>query len=178
MRLIRHDERGFDRKLADFCRGAAAPRRLARSVASILEDVRRRGDRAVAAHAAKFDGARLRPRDFRVSQRELASAARQISAADRRAILAARAAVEAFNRRGIPQGWRMRNRHGAWVGEKFDPIRRVGLYVPGGEVPLVSTVPMSAVLARIAGCPEVAAFTPSKAGGAIATCHRRSSTTA
>ena len=49
------------------------------------------------------------------------------------------------------------------VGEKFDPIRRVGLYVPGGEVPLVSTVLMTVSLAKIAGCPEVAVFTPSNA---------------
>jgi histidinol dehydrogenase len=54
------------------------------------------------------------------------------------------------------------------VGEKFDPIRRVGIYVPGGQVPLVSTVLMTATLARIAGCPEVAAFTPSGPGGAVA----------
>lgn len=168
MRLIRHDERGFDRKLAEFCRGAAVPKRLAGSVASILGDVRRRGDRAVAAYAAKFDGARLRPREFRVPQSEIASAARRISAADRRAILAARADIEAFNRRGLPRGWRMRNRHGAWAGEKFDPIRRVGIYIPGGEVPLVSTVLMTAVPARIAGCAEIAAFTPSKGGGGIA----------
>jgi len=168
MRLIRHEEKGFDRKLAEFCRGAAVPARLAGAVASILEDVRRRGDRAVASCAAKFDGALLRPREFRVSWEELAAAARRLSADDKRAILSARAEIEAFNRRGLPRGWRMRNRHGAWVGERFDPIRRVGLYVPGGEVPLVSTVLMTAVLARLAGCPEIAAFTPAKAGGWIA----------
>jgi len=168
MRLIRYGERGFAKKLARFCLGSAAPERLAASVASILEDVRKKGDRAVAACALKFDGARLRPRDFRVPLKELASAARKISPSDRKAILSARSDIEAFNRRGLPRGWQMRNRHGAWAGEKFDPIRRVGLYVPGGEVPLVSTVLMTAVLAKIAGCPEIAAFTPSKNGGGIA----------
>jgi histidinol dehydrogenase len=54
------------------------------------------------------------------------------------------------------------------VGEKFDPIRRVGLYVPGGQVPLVSTVLMTVTLAKIAGCPEVVVFTPSNADGKIA----------
>ena len=54
------------------------------------------------------------------------------------------------------------------MGEKFDPLQRVGLYIPGGEVPLVSTVLMTATLARIAGCPQIAAFTPAKAGGAVA----------
>ena len=53
------------------------------------------------------------------------------------------------------------------VGEVHHPIRRVGLYVPGGEVPLVSTVLMTATLAKIAGCPEIAVFTPSNPQGRI-----------
>ena len=77
-------------------------------------------------------------------------------------------AVLDFNRKALPEDWSARNRHGAWVGEKFDPIRRVGLYVPGGQVPLVSTVLMTATLARIAGCPEIAAFTPSGPDGKVA----------
>jgi histidinol dehydrogenase len=54
------------------------------------------------------------------------------------------------------------------VGERFHAIRRVGLYVPGGQVPLVSTVIMTAALAKIAGCPEIAVFTPSNAEGRVA----------
>ena len=54
------------------------------------------------------------------------------------------------------------------MGEKFDPICRVGIYVPGGQVPLVSTVLMTATLARIAGCPEIAVFTPSDSAGRVA----------
>jgi histidinol dehydrogenase len=73
-----------------------------------------------------------------------------------------------YNRRGLPVGWMGRNPQGARVGEKYDPLRRVGLYVPGGEVPLVSTVLMTATLAKIAGCPEIAAFTPTRGQGEIA----------
>jgi histidinol dehydrogenase len=86
----------------------------------------------------------------------------------RRALSAARDAIADFNARTVPAGWTGRNGHGAQVGEKFDPIGRVGLYVPGGQVPLVSTVLMTATLARIAGCPGVAAFTPGGPGGAVA----------
>jgi histidinol dehydrogenase len=78
------------------------------------------------------------------------------------------AAVTEFNEKTIPRDWSSRNLHGAWVGEKFDPIGRVGIYVPGGKVPLVSTVLMTATLARIAGCPEIAVFTPSGADGSVA----------
>ena len=168
MRVLPYSSRNFDSILAEFCRGAAVPPRVSRSVAAILSKVRTRGDAAVAEYALKFDGARLKPRDFRVSARELLAASRQIPAPRRRALSAVHRAVESFNRKTLPKGWSGKNMHGAWVGEKFDPIRRVGIYVPGGQVPLVSTVLMTATLARIAGCPEVAAFTPSGPGGVVA----------
>jgi len=158
----------FSAQLDAFCRTSAVPAGMAAAVADILAGVKARGDAEVAGYAAKFDGARLRARDFRVAPAELAAAARGLPAAQRRALAAARDSIVAFNRRTVPAGWMARNPQGAQVGEKFDPIRRVGLYVPGGHVPLVSTVLMTALLARIAGCPEVAVFTPSKAGGRVA----------
>jgi len=141
---------------------------VSRSVAAILADVRAHGDRAVARYALKFDGAKLSPRAFRVPVREIEGALARLPAARRRALSAVHRAVVSFNRKTYPEAWSARNLHGAWVGEKFDPIRRVGVYVPGGEVPLVSTVLMTATLAKIAGCPEVAAFTPSGPGGVVA----------
>ena len=71
-------------------------------------------------------------------------------AAEMRALREAHANVVAYNRRGLPPAWKGRNRHGAIVGEKHDPIRRVGLYVPGGGAPLVSTLIMLAEPARVA----------------------------
>lgn len=85
-----------------------------------------------------------------------------------RALAAAHDSIVAYNKRGLPEPWTAKNKHGATVGEKFDPIRRVGLYVPGGEVPLVSTVLMTVTLAKIARCPEIAVFTPSNADGKVA----------
>jgi histidinol dehydrogenase len=168
MRRLRFSDRRFAADLASYCRDSAVPASLSQSVASILADVRVGGDRAVSAFAARFDGALLRPAAFRVRPAELAAAYRRLPAADRRALAASKEAIEDYNRRGLPRGWTARNPHGAVVGEKFDPIRRVGLYGPGGHAPLVSTVLMTATLARIAGCPEIAACTPSSKGGRIA----------
>ena len=168
MRTLTFASKRFDSELAAFCRGAEVPRKISESVAKILAGVRDGGDAAVARYALTFDKARLRPRDFRVTAREIAAAARSLPLDRRRALSAAYAAIVDFNRRTLPRDWRGRNRHGAEVGEKFDPIRRVGLYIPGGQVPLVSTVLMTATLARIAGCPEIAAFTPSGPGGLVA----------
>lgn len=168
MRSIDYSKPGAATQLADFCRRALVPREISAAVAEILAAVQARGDAAVSHYAAKFDGATLAPEAFRVSPAEIRAAAKAISSADRRALKAAHANIVAFNRRGLPADWSGRNRHGARVGEKFDPIRRVGLYVPGGEVPLVSTVLMTATLAKIAGCPEIVVCTPSNRAGEVA----------
>ena len=168
MRRLRFSDRAFAADLAAFSRGSAASAEISSAVAGILAEVGARGDEAVAHYAAKFDGAVLRPGDFRVRPAEVAAAARRRGAAGRRALAAAHGAIVDFNRRGLPRDWTARNPHGAAVGEKFDPIRRVGLYVPGGHAPLVSTVLMTAALARLAGCPEIAVCTPAGAGGRIA----------
>lgn len=168
MLLLQHASKTFPADLAAFCGSAVVPPEMSASVAAILADVRARGDEAVAYYAAKFDGAKLRARDFPVKPTELAAATKRLPAADRRALAAAHESILDYNRRGLPENWTAKNKHGALVGEKFDPIRRVGLYVPGGEVPLVSTVLMTATLAQVAGCPEIAVFTPSNAEGKVA----------
>ncbi|MDR2675376.1 MAG: histidinol dehydrogenase [Opitutaceae bacterium] len=158
----------FAADLAAFCRTAEAPPEIAASVAAILADVRARGDEAVVYYAAKFDGAKLSAREIRVKETDLAAAAGNLPAAARKAIEAARGNIAAYHRKNLPAGWLGKNSHGAGVGEKFDPIRRVGLYIPGGQAPLVSTVLMTATLAKTAGCPEIAAFTPSDSSGRVA----------
>lgn len=168
MRSLNYSDKAFADQLAAFCREATVSKVISDSVSEILADVRARGDEAVAYYAAKFDGAKLRARDFLVRPSDLGAAMERLPAAERRALVAARDSIVAFNRRGLARNWMAKNPHGAQVGEKFDPIRRVGLYVPGGQVPLVSTVLMTVALAKIAGCPEIAVFTPSNASGKIA----------
>jgi histidinol dehydrogenase len=168
MHTIHHASKTFYDDLAAFCRSAAVPKEISDAVAAILADVQVRGDEAVSYYAAKFDGAKLRAREFRVSATDLASAQKRLPGSELRALLAAKENIMAFNQHGLPRAWSMKNKHGATVGEKFDPIRRVGLYVPGGEVPLVSTVLMTVSLAKIAQCPEIAVFTPSNSDGKVA----------
>ncbi len=170
MPTLHYSAKNFRAELAEFCRGSEVPREIADAVRGILADVRARGDEAVVHYAAKFDGAQLTPdvAGLRVPTADFKAAMQRLPAAEKRALIASHAAIVDFNRRGLPKAWSARNLHGARVGEKFDPIRRVGLYIPGGQVPLVSTVLMTATLARIAGCPEIAAFTPVGASGVVA----------
>jgi histidinol dehydrogenase len=168
MRTLRYGSRDFRTQLAVFCRAAAPAREMRDAVAAILADVREHGDAAIVRQAARIDGARLAPRRFRVKPAELAAAAKALSPRDRIAIEVARANVAAYNRQTVPRAWMGRNLHGGRVGEKYDPIRRVGINIPGGQVPLVSTVVMTVTLARIAGVPEIAVFTPCDREGRVA----------
>jgi histidinol dehydrogenase len=168
MRILNASSKSFDRALAEFCRGATVPESIVSAVTGILAEVRERGDQAVAEFAHKFDGATLKPSQFRIRPTSLTAAAKRLPTRERRAMASALKNVRHFNSQGLPKNWTGKNPHGAEVGERHHPIRRVGLYVPGGEVPLVSTVLMTATLAKIAGCPEIAVFTPSDSDGKIA----------
>ncbi len=124
----------------------------------ILRHVRRRGDAALLDLTRHFDGVRLRVSDLRVKDSVLfrARVPRVLETAARATLRE----VEAFARNQLPRDWRRKNGHGAEVGEKFDPLSRVGVYVPGGSVPLVSTVFMTVAIARVAGVREIVACTP------------------
>ncbi len=164
MLTLDFNTRGFWKALARFCATAGPDPKIREAVSAMLAEVARDGDRAVARLNERFDGARLRPAQFRVPASELAAAAGRLRAEDRAAIREAIRCVRAFNRRGLPQSWTARNPHGARIGETFHPLRRVGLYIPRG---LASTVVMTAVLARIARVPEIALFTPPDREGRV-----------
>lgn len=168
MRILSTAAKNFPAELAAFCRTAGASPEMINSVAAILADVKERDDAAIAYYAAKFDGAKLAPRNFRVKPTDLAAAAKRLGAAERKAILAAKASVEAFNAQGKAVDWMGRNPHGAQVGERFYPLRRVGINVPRGQVPLPSTAVMTITLAKLAGVPQIAVFTPCDANGRVA----------
>jgi histidinol dehydrogenase len=134
---------------------------------SIIEAVRTRGDEALTELTERFDGVRLAPEQFALTAAELFAASVQADEALRAAVAEAHRNIAAFSRRALRRSWAMRNRHGARVGEKFDPFDRVGLYVPGGTAPLVSTALMTVTLARVAGCREIVVCTPCGKDGAV-----------
>jgi histidinol dehydrogenase len=158
---------GFWGQLEGIASGAAGKAEITREVSAVLEAVRAEGDPAVLRYSEQFDKARLKARDLRVSGETLAAASRDVESAFRKALRESVRCVKAFHRQTVPKNWKARNPHGATFGERFYPIRRVGLYIPGGQVPLVSTVVMTVTLARLAGCPEIAVATPPAPDGSI-----------
>jgi histidinol dehydrogenase len=134
---------------------------------AIVESVQTRGDAALSELTERFNGARLRPDQFALTQAELMAASLQADESLRAAIAETTRNVEDFAKRSLRKDWSMRNSHGATVGEKFDPFQRVGIYIPGGAAPLVSTALMTIPLARVAGCREIVVCTPCGRDGQV-----------
>ncbi len=133
----------------------------------IVDGVYMRGDAAVLEFTEKFTGAHLAIEDLAVGQAELVNAAVQADEGLRQAVDIASSNIELFARKSLRKNWTAKNRQGATVGEKFDPFQRVGIYIPGGTAPLVSTALMTVTLARVAGCKEIVVCTPCNAEGKI-----------
>ncbi|MDD3545317.1 MAG: histidinol dehydrogenase [Kiritimatiellae bacterium] len=150
-----------------FLRRTAFPPEAEKAAREILADIRARGDRAVLDAALRFDGAALRAAELRVADAELAAAARKVPARVKRAVRDARSRVERFAKAGLRRPWKMRTPRGGWTGEFYSPLERVGVYVPGGTAPLVSTVVMTVTLAKVAGVREIVVCTPCGADKAV-----------
>ncbi len=133
----------------------------------ILEAVRTEGDSALVELTRKFDGATLCPDQLPVTQAEFIAAALRADESLREAVSAARGNIERFSRKALRRDWSTRNAQAGVVGEKFDPFRRIGIYVPGGKAPLISTALMTITLAKVAGCPEIVVTTPCSADGTL-----------
>ena len=160
---------GFDaRRLREALNRLKVASDVADAVRGLIAEVRAGGDAALAALTARFDRAEVPADRLRVPAAEMEAATAALPDADRAAMVAAIDAIRGYHEQCRPQDWTSPNLHGGEVGERFYPIRRVGLYIPGGHVPLVSTVLMTAVPARVAGCPEIAVCTPPQASATVA----------
>ena len=135
-------------------------------VAAILERVRAGGDRAVLDLTAEIDSVALD--SLEVAPEEIERAEAAVSPELKRAIATAAEHIERFHAAQRPRTVDLETAPGVRCLQRAVPIRRVGLYVPGGSAPLFSTVLMLAVPARVAGCPEVVLCTPARPDGTIA----------
>lgn len=168
MRLISHQDRDFSRRVAELNRQAEPRAEVSETVSEIIAAIRRKGDAALIDYSVKFGGPKLAHSRIRVTSAEIRKARASLSPEIRKALLASIANVTAFAKKSLRKDWSMRNAQGALVGERFDPLPRVGVYVPGGTAPLVSTAIMTCGFARAAGVPEIVAVTPAAKDGSVA----------
>ena len=161
MRILRHSDPNFAAALHALKRQAEADPQVEKTVREILHAVRQSGDLAVLDYTHRFGGPRLTPKELRLTGRP------RVDSLTEKAVAMAHANVLAFARKSLRKNWTMKNAQGGLVGERYDPFQRVGIYVPGGTAPLVSTAVMTVTLAAAAGVPEIVVTTPAGADGKV-----------
>ncbi|MGD0251488.1 MAG: histidinol dehydrogenase [Verrucomicrobiota bacterium] len=168
MKVIRHSDAKFARKLREATAASSLFNpEIEKRTRAILDGVHARGDAALLEFTERFDGAKLTADRLTITQAELFNASLAADEPLRRAVAEAEKNIAAFAKKSLRKNWRMKNSHGATVGEKFDPFQRVGVYIPGGKAPLASTALMTITLAKAAGCLEIVACTPCGRDGGI-----------
>lgn len=135
--------------------------------AELLADIRARGNQAVLDAVKRIDGVVLTPETMLVSKEELAEAEKAVPEDVKRNVQEAHRRVSAFAKAGMRPDWSIDTPHGGKLGERFLPLDRVGVYIPGGTAPLASTSIMTATLAQVAGVPEIVAVTPCAKDGSV-----------
>ncbi|NJP08352.1 MAG: histidinol dehydrogenase [Leptolyngbyaceae cyanobacterium RU_5_1] len=134
------------------------------TVREVLQAVKRQGDRAVLHYTSEFDHLTLKPEELRVNGSELDAAYQQVSKELLDAIRLACRQIEAFHRHRVPKSWVQFGEDEVVLGKRYTPVDRAGLYIPGGQAPLASTVLMNAIPAKIAGVQRIVMLTPPGSG--------------
>ena len=134
------------------------------AAAKCLADIRARALDAVLDACRNFDHADLTADTIRVTDQELDEAEAACNDQIKRAVRLSVERVNAFAKAGLRDDWTVPTAHGGRLGERFHPMDRVGVYIPGGTAPLASTAIMTVVLAKAAGVKEIVACTPSRNG--------------
>jgi histidinol dehydrogenase len=136
-------------------------------VRPILEDVRKRGDKALIEYARRFDG--LDGNSVRVPPGDLATFS--LPPEFRAAVERAAANIRAYAKRQMPRDWSWEPRRGLRLGQVVRPLDTVAAYIPGGRYPLPSTVMMTVIPAQVAGVTEVCVASPKAAPEIFGTAH-------
>jgi histidinol dehydrogenase len=139
-------------------------------VAGIIDEVKRHGDQALCDFTNRFDKVSLTPGTLRVSEPEISQAVKSVSAGFLTAIRQAKENITAFHRKQIPKDWIDIKEDGVILGQRYQPVASAGLYVPGGtagSTPLVSSLLMNALPARVAGVARLVVCTPPNSSGGV-----------
>ena len=132
----------------------------------IVDDVRHKGDKALFTYTQKFDGFDINAKNIQVTPAEIKTALKQLPSAIKTAIQIAIRNVRAFHTKEKPSNWFHNGSHVA-SGQRWVPVDRAGLYVPGGLAAYPSSVVMNVIPAKVAGVKEVVVVTPVKKDGKV-----------
>lgn len=135
------------------------------AVKEIIARVRAEGDSALRFYADKFDGGA--PASFELSEEDKKAALARVSEEYKDMLKRAAANIREFHERQKREGFSYTRPDGTVLGQKFTPIEKAGIYVPGGTASYPSTVLMNAIPAKVAGVKEIVMATPPSRGGSI-----------
>lgn len=138
------------------------------TVDAIIADVRARGDAALLDYAAKFDHAQLT--SVQVTQAEIDEAFSELEAGDPEFITTLKMAasnIRHFHEQQLHKNFVVNDRPGIVLGQKYTPIQRAGVYVPGGTAAYPSTVLMDVIPAKVAGVKQIVMTTPAGKDGKV-----------
>lgn len=167
IRVVRWTAAEPSAEVEDFLKRPAIDPSAEKTAAKALAAIKARGDEAVLEFIEKFEGAKLTLETLRVTAEEREKARAAVDDGFKRAAREAQRRITRFSEAGISKDWSITSPKGGMIGERFVPLDRVGVYIPGGAAPLASTAMMTIVLARAAGVPEVVACTPAGKDGNI-----------
>jgi len=136
-----------------------------KAVLDIIEAVKNQGDQALFGYTAQFDRAKLS--SLQVTSEEIQKAYELVDEQVLNALKSAMKNIQSFHEKQKRNSWLQPEESGTILGQLIRPLHRVGVYVPGGTAPLVSTVLMNVIPAKIAGVEEIAMFTPPLSDGTI-----------
>ena len=134
------------------------------AVATIIADVRARGDAALVELTARFDRLQLTPETLAFSPDEIEAECAKVSAEDRAALELAARRIGDYHARQLPQNAMWEEANGARLGWRWTPVSAAGLYVPGGLASYPSSVLMNAIPARVAGVQHLVIACPTPGG--------------
>jgi len=140
------------------------------NVKQILDAIHKNGDSALIKYARQFDSPELTIASLKVNRSELATADAAIDDAFRQSLKKAVSQIKSFHQRQRPDSWITTERSGALLGQLARPVDAAGVYVPGGQggtTPLVSSVLMGVIPAKIAGVRQITMVTPAGKDGAV-----------
>jgi histidinol dehydrogenase len=171
MRIYNYPSRPAEQRVARIIkRGLAFQKEDLAAVSRICERVRKRGDPAVISYTRRFDSARMSITSMRVSKKEFADAAKRVDRSFTRALNRAASNIKRFHEQQLRKSWMQTGRPGTLLGQLINPVAAAGVYVPGargGKTPLVSSVLMGVIPARVAGVKQIAMVTPPTKGGGV-----------
>ena len=141
-----------------------------KTVEEILADVKNNGDKAVIKYTNRFDAPNLMEESLIVTEAEFDIARKNIHKDFLLALDRAASQIETYHKKQLENSWITHERKGVMLGQMVNPVDAVGVYAPGakgGETPLVSSVLMGSIPAKIAGVKKIVLATPPKKDGSI-----------